>query len=167
MNSSMLRSAVLLAGALFASAVSADPITDAHAFGRASGCAAAIWAARGYADSHALNAREYYAALGRARATGRCEDAEMTATRRALCARGIDRMVGSLCSPNPADELPPAPVTVPSMPSVALAAPPAPPPAPTTVVVQPPPPAPAAPVVRTTVQVPPPAPPAGTPARPG
>lgn len=179
--------------ALFGATVFADPITDANALGRSSGCAAALWGARGYADSHALNAREYYAALGRARASGRCEDADMAAVRRAMCSRGNDRMVGSLCAPNPADEPVPPLVTVPSVPAPAVSSAPVPQPAPqpttvvvqqqrqdsssssatTTVVAPPPPPAPpappsAAPTVTTTVRVPPPAAPraAGTPARP-
>lgn len=177
---------VLAVATLFARPVSADPILDATARGRATGCAAEMWRLRGYTDQHAMIAREYYAALGRARATGRCEDAEMAATRSLLCSRGIDRMVGSLCSPNPADEPIPPVVAVPSVPAPpAPAAPPVvqpPPAAPAQVIVQrreeattvvAAPVAPAAPPQQVIVRLPPApagaqaAPPAATPARPG
>lgn len=133
-KNNILAAFAALAAAMFAPAVGAQPINDATAAGLVPSCAARTWAQRGYQGDAALTSRNFRDAFSRA--AGACVGVDYRVAARLLCSR--DRVVGSLCLPNSADELPPAPVTVPSVPlSVVAPSPsPAPAPQPTTVVVQ-------------------------------
>lgn len=97
----------------------ADPITDATAAGLVPGCTARVWAQRGYQGDAALTARNFRDAFSRA--AGACVGVDYRVAARLLCSR--DRVVGSLCAADPADE----PVTTPPPPAAPAQQPPPPP----------------------------------------